>query len=224
MFAKFWASGEVKTRLAAAIGAEQAARLHQIFVQTLLERFGRTADRRTVVYAPAGRAKSFAALAGDGWGLAAQAEGDLGQRMRSWFEVAFASGASRAVLIGSDSPTLPEPYVASAFQLLDDHDVVLGPAVDGGYYLVGAARPAPPIFEDMPWSQPSVWDETVARLAAAGWSCAALPRWYDVDEWDDLLRLRAELAAADASDSTLGRLQRAAAQAAASRRLAEPPQ
>ena len=187
MFAKFWAPGEAKTRLAADIGSEQAAQLHKVFVQTLLERFGRTADRRTIVYAPANRAEPFAALARAEWKLAAQTEGDLGRRMQSWFELVFAAGARRAVLIGSDSPTLPMSFVESAFHLLKDNDIVLGPADDGGYYLIGASRPTPPIFENMVWSQPTVWDETVARLEAAGSRYAALPRWYDVDEWDDLL-------------------------------------
>ncbi len=224
MFAKFWAPGQVKTRLAATLGAEQAVQLHKVFVQTLLERFARMADRRTIVYSPADRVEPFAAMAGDGWDLAAQAEGDLGQRMRSWFEFAFAAGARRAVLIGSDSPTLPASFIESAFELLREYDAVLGPADDGGYYLVGIARPTPPIFEGMIWSQPTVWGETVARLEAADWRYAALPRWYDVDEWEDLLRLHAELTGADASDSALARLKRAVAQAVAARRSAEAPQ
>jgi rSAM/selenodomain-associated transferase 1 len=214
----------VKTRLATTLGAEQAGQLHKVFVQTLLERLARTGDRRTIVYAPADQLAPFAALAGGAWNLAAQAEGDLGQRMRSWFESAFAAGARSAVLIGSDSPTLPSAFIESAFELLREYDVVLGPADDGGYYLVGAARPTPPVFEDMAWSKPTVWDETVARLQAADWRYAALPRWYDVDQWEDLLRLHAELAAADASDSALARLKRAVAQAVDARRSAEPPQ
>lgn len=224
MFAKFWAPGQVKTRLAASIGDQPAALLHHAFVETLLERFGRLADRRTIVYAPSERAEEFAAAAGASWDIAPQGEGDLGRRMQAWFEGAFAAGATQAVLIGSDSPTLPAPYVESAFQRLDEHSVVLGPAEDGGYYLVGAARQTPPIFAAVAWSQPTVWSETLARLAAAGLSYAPLPRWYDVDDRDDLERLRAELEALGPSDRALARLRSVVAQVAATRRSAASPQ
>ncbi len=222
MFAKFWAPGQVKTRLAASIGAVQAAHLHHAFVETLLERFRHAGDRRSVVFTPADRGREFAALAGDDWELAAQAEGDLGERMQAWFDGAFAAGAERAVLIGSDSPTLPASLIESAFELLGHQSVVLGPADDGGYYLVGAARQTPPIFERMAWSQPSLWSETVARLEALQWSYAALPCWYDVDDSDSLERLRAELERAGESDLASSRLRRELARICPARRL-QPP-
>ena len=97
------------------------------------------------------------------------------------------------MLIGSDSPTLPVEYVESAFRLLRESDVVLGPTEDGGYYLVGASRNAVGIFQNIEWSTSRVWEQTVARLHELQLSYQSLPQWYDVDELADLVRLRDEL-------------------------------
>jgi rSAM/selenodomain-associated transferase 1 len=154
---------------------------------------------------PLDSAESAPSPAGAFWSLEPQAEGDLGARMRAFFEWAFASGATRVVLIGSDSPTLPIPFVEEAFAALAQHPVVLGPTLDGGYYLVGAdcqsvgeavLRPAasvPPIFERIDWSTSAVFEQTVERLRAAGLPYHVLPPWYDVDELADLARLKQEL-------------------------------
>ncbi len=224
MFAKFWAPGEVKTRLAARIGPEQAARLHRVFLETLIERLAFVADRRVLVYTPSMRRLEFRELAAAGWELQPQADGDLGQRMQVYFQRAYASGATQAVLIGSDSPTLPATFIESAFKRLDETQAVLGPAADGGYYLVGAAGAVPPIFDRIAWSRPSVWAETVARLEAARWTFSVLPSWYDVDDWDDLQRLRAELDRPDKSGSVFGSLRRGVVAACEARRFPAPPQ
>ena len=196
MFAKFWAPGEVKTRLAAAIGAEAAARLHAVFVRTLLARFQAVADRRVLAFSPSERRADFEAVLPAAWRLEPQSAGDLGRRMQHYFESAFAAGAERVVLIGSDSPTLPAEYIEAAFDQLHRRPVVLGPAHDGGYYLVATAGASPPIFDSIAWSQPTVFDETVARLHAAGLDYGLLPAWHDVDTHEDLVRLRDELSAA----------------------------
>ncbi len=224
MFAKFWAPGEVKTRLAARIGPEQAARLHRVFLETLIERLALVADRRVLVYTPSTRRLEFGELAAAGWELQPQDDGDLGQRMQVYFQRAFASGATQVVLIGSDSPTLPTMLIESAFKQLDETQTVLGPAADGGYYLVGATGAVPPIFDRIAWSRPSVWTDTVARLEAARWTFSALPCWYDVDDWDDLQRLRAELDQPDRSGSDFAVLRRAVAAACEARRFPAPPQ
>jgi rSAM/selenodomain-associated transferase 1 len=224
IFAKFWAPGEVKTRLAASIGPEQGARLHRVFLETLIKRLSLVADRRVLVYSPPTRRLEFGELAAAGWELQPQADGDLGQRMQVYFQLAFASGATQAVLIGSDSPTLPITLIELAFKRLDETQAVLGPAADGGYYLVGATGAVPPIFDRIAWSRSSVWAETVARLEAARWTFSALPDWYDVDDWDDLQRLRAELDQPDRSGSDFAMLRRAVAAACEARRFPAPPQ
>jgi glycosyltransferase A (GT-A) superfamily protein (DUF2064 family) len=125
--------------------------------------------------------------------------------MAAFFAAAFRSG-ERVVLIGSDSPDLPAEFIAEAFSSLATHDVVLGPSADGGYYLVGAARRVPPIFEGIAWSTPDVWPQTVALLSGCRW--CQLPRWYDVDTGEDLHKLMARLAESSPADPHLAALAR----------------
>ena len=99
------------------------------------------------------------------------------------------------VVLGTDSPTLPPAYVEQAFAALDNADVVLGPATDGGYYLVGCGGRVPPIFEGIAWGGPTVLAETIALLADPSWRLAVLPPWYDVDTADDWRMLCGHLAA-----------------------------
>lgn len=224
VFAKYWAPGEVKTRLAAAIGEIPAARLHRVFLETLLRRFAGVGDRRVLAYSPAARAAEFAALNAPGWSLESQGDGDLGQRMQAYFRSAFAAGATRVVLIGSDSPTVPEEVIQMAFEALKDRRAVLGPATDGGYYLVGAAEAVPPIFDRMAWSQPAVWAQTVERLQGNDWDFAVLSGWYDVDEVSDLEQLARELEEQHRGDAAFEELRQATAQALQGRRFDDLPQ
>jgi uncharacterized protein len=183
IFAKHWQPGAVKTRLAASIGNEAAAALHRHFVQTLLNRFQNTVDRHVLCFSPAGSADSFRQLSLGCWKLESQAAGDLGARMRHYFSAALAThDTPRIVLIGSDSPDLPLEYLAEAFDKLRDFPVVLGPTVDGGYYLIGLSQVVPPIFDNIPWSTAEVWPQTIARLTAAQIPYHVLPQWYDVDD------------------------------------------
>jgi rSAM/selenodomain-associated transferase 1 len=194
IFAKYWEPGQVKTRLAAEIGPEHAALFHRVCLETLLRRFSRIADRRILAFTPAGRATDFACIVPPGWQLAPQTSDDLGRRIEHYFTSAFVAGASRVILIGSDSPTLPEPVIVEAFDSLNEHDVVLGPTDDGGYYLIGLSRLVPRLFDDIDWSTPAVWSQTLDRLHSIDQSHHVLPPRYDVDTPADLARLRDELA------------------------------
>lgn len=193
ILAKYWAPGEVKTRLAVRLGDAAAARLHFSFLSALVDRFGDVADRRILAFWPPDRAADFAQLAGRRWQCQPQSAGDLGARIQGYFDNAFAAGAEQVVLVGSDSPTLPRHYVELALTVLQDQPVVLGPTPDGGYYLVGARDRAPPIFDAISWSSSAVWGQTLDRLSSAGCRHYELPAWYDVDTAEDLLRLRREL-------------------------------
>lgn len=193
MFAKYWEPGRVKTRLAAEIGDDAAAAIYAAFVRSLLVRFSDVAQRQLLCFTPDDRRGAFESIAGSTWQVVPQAAGGLGQRMNTYFDQAFAASANRVVLIGSDSPTMPREHVTRAFAALHEHDVVLGPTLDGGYYLVGAREHTPPIFEDVSWSTSDVWEQTVGRLESARLSYQELPSWYDVDERADLVRLRDEL-------------------------------
>ncbi|HEV2146923.1 MAG TPA: TIGR04282 family arsenosugar biosynthesis glycosyltransferase, partial [Longimicrobiaceae bacterium] len=115
-----------------------------------------------------------------------QREGGLGERMRGAFEEAFAAGYRRVVIVGSDLPGLSAGLLRRAFALLDAHEAVLGPARDGGYYLLGLRRPVPELFEGIAWSTGEVFAATVARLRQARIEPALLETLADVDEVEDL--------------------------------------
>ncbi len=193
MFAKYWSAGKVKTRLARSIGADAAAEFHRLSVATLVTRFRHLADQRLIGFWPGEQQAAFARLGKPHWQTVVQVAGDLGDRMACFFDAAFRAGAERVVLIGSDSPTLPVQYVEDAFASLLTHEVVLGPADDGGYYLVGAAHNRPDIFRGVTWSSRDVWTQTVERLESTSTSWAALPPWYDVDDMGQLRRLAEQL-------------------------------
>lgn len=195
LFAKQPVPGRVKTRLAATVGEEAAARFHALSLQLLIERFAETADCRTIGHASLTNDgdEYFQQLAGEAWQLWAQPAGDLGERMQAFFAHAFANGAGRVLLIGSDSPTLPESMLQNAIATLACTDVVIVPAHDGGYCLIGLRSPQPYLFEDIAWSTDAVLAQTRERAQQAGLSCKLLPVWTDVDTADDLPGLLPQL-------------------------------
>lgn len=212
VLAKYWRPGAVKTRLAADLGAEQAAGLYREFLRTILVRFREIAEHRILAVTPESRLGEFdrfaTAQAGhESWHITPQGAGDLGQRMRRLFVQAFASGAERVVLLGSDSPNLPCEIIQRAFEMLEEKSVVLGPTADGGYYLVGAREKTPDIFNRVSWSTSTVWSDTVLRLKQAGTLFGESPIWYDVDDLASLRRLARDLER-NGPDESLVRLRR----------------
>ena len=121
----------------------------------------------------------------------------LGERLDNLLTAAFANGATQAVVMDSDSPTLPPHYVAQAFAELEGpNDVVLGPCLDGGYYLIGMKQPHPRLLREVTMSTTNVLRDTLALAEALGVRVALLPPWYDVDTATELSTLQAELATA----------------------------
>jgi len=206
LFAKYWQPGKVKTRLAASIGLQRAADTYQQFVKTLIERLSDCQAEKWLAFTPAERKGEFLELVPNDWQLDLQAEGDLGDRMRTFFARRFEAGSERAVLVGSDSPHLPLESIQQAFEQLRESQVVLGPTEDGGYWLVGAAGNVPEIFSGIPWSTPQVWQATLDALQAAKISYSTLAVCYDVDNGDDLQRLISDLQNAIDCDPQLDRL------------------
>ena len=202
--------GLVKTRLAAETSPQWAARVSAAFLTDSLDRLAGIDAHRILVYAPREAEEFFSGLARGRFTLMPQAEGDLGQRMAAFFfgagvpklefgnETNFRNeargSAIKAVLVGLDSPTLPLSYIEEAFAKLEQADVILGPATDGGYYLLGCAGRVPPIFENITWSGPTVLEETVTLLKDSEWRLELLPPWYDVDTLNDWQMLRGHLA------------------------------
>jgi hypothetical protein len=123
---------------------------------------------------------------GDRPAYTAQSDGDLGRRLLAAFTAARDAGIGRAVMVGTDCPELQAAHLEQALQALGDHDLVLGPAADGGYYLIGARRPCPGLFRDMPWSTDRVLALTLARARDAGLRVRLLDLLRDLDTADDL--------------------------------------
>lgn len=191
VFVRYPTPGRVKTRLAAGLGAEAAARIYDAFVRDLVGRFsGSPFDVRWDVAPPD---LGFA----DRFGIPPescrpQRGADLGARMLDAFRTTLVDDGDRCVLIGSDAPHLPVERIEEAFARVSPNDIVLGPSLDGGYYLIAMARPHD-VFSDMTWSVDSVREETRRRAAELGLSLVELAPDFDVDETEDLKRLRATL-------------------------------
>jgi rSAM/selenodomain-associated transferase 1 len=192
VFAKQPVPGRVKTRLARETSPAWAAQVAAALLADVLQRVSTVAARRVIACAPAEAQEWFAALAQDRFELTAQADGNLGERLQQFFA---AQQANAVVVIGTDSPTLPVAFIEHAFEQLATADLVLGPAGDGGYYLIGCGRQLPPVFDGIAWSSPSVLGETVRRLADPSWRLALLPPWYDVDTLADWRMLCGHVAA-----------------------------
>ncbi len=184
LFAKAPVAGRVKTRLLAECSAEAAAALQTAFVRdmvAMLEQFAPQADIQLHTDAET-----------DAWedlGLAAglQAPGDLGARMLAALSAALGEGRPRAMIVGSDAPTLPATLLG---QLLGSGaDVALGPTDDGGYYAIACRRTARGMFDGVEWSTPRALEQTVRAVRQAGLSVELGERWFDVDSPDDLARL-----------------------------------
>jgi len=192
MLAREPVAGAVKTRLIPALGGAGAATLYRAFTEDLAAELGARFPT-TVACEPTGARPYFRRLgARYGLDLADQGEGDLGARMRRAAEDALA-GARRVVILGSDAPTLPMDTVRAAFSALRGHRIVLGPSLDGGYYLLGLRLPVPDVFTRMPWGSARVFARTLTRLRRLGVAPALLSPWYDVDTGDDVQLLARHL-------------------------------
>lgn len=187
VFLKAPRPGEVKTRLTPALDPGLACAVHRALAEeTLRQTRPRAAEyARTVIFAPEDAAGEIARWL-PGEGLRPQRGGDLGARMAAAVEEAFAEGAARVVVVGADVAGLTREHVRDAVRALATRDVVLGPAHDGGYYLVGLSRPAPGLFQEIPWSTPEVLAATAARATALGLSVARLGVLRDVDTAEDV--------------------------------------
>jgi rSAM/selenodomain-associated transferase 1 len=210
VFARVPLPGACKTRLAASIGPAAAAEVARALLARTLGLGGER--HRQLRFDPPAEQPRAAALAPPGWNVEPQCAGDLGARMAGAFEDAFRCGYDRVVLIGSDAAGLEQPILERAFRSLQRTDVALGPATDGGYYLVGLRAPPPPgLFEAIAWSTPGVLDETLARCRTLGLSFELLDRLADVDLVGDLRALAEELSRSGRDPELLALCERALA-------------
>jgi rSAM/selenodomain-associated transferase 1 len=191
------AAGQSKTRLSPPLGPEQAAALSACFIRDVAAKVRSLTEGGGVagcaVYTPVGSEAALRTLLPEGCPLLAQGEGDLGARMAKATADLLAAGHAGVILIGSDSPTMPVAILRAAVDAVRAGDgVVLSPAMDGGYTLIGLSGPQPRLFESMPWSTGEVYELTVRRAREIGLPVVALPRWYDVDDAASLAVLEDE--------------------------------
>jgi rSAM/selenodomain-associated transferase 1 len=195
LFVKQPQDGLVKTRLAANVSGEWATCVAHAFLLDTVERLSGIEAHRILVFAPPPARAFFAQVTKGRFTLIPQTEGDLGKRMAAFIAEQLHDGVDSVVVVGADTPTLPTAFVERAFRELAEADVVIGPAKDGGYYLIGCARRLPPIFDGIDWGTSRVFSATLKRLAHPDWRVALLPPWYDVDTLDDWRILQSEVTA-----------------------------
>jgi rSAM/selenodomain-associated transferase 1 len=191
IFLKAPRAGTVKTRLAESIGAFAAVAAYRQLVETLLASL-QVLDEVELRYSPDDAQAEIQPWLRPHWQARPQGEGDLGQRLQAAFAEAFASGANRVVVIGSDCPSVTPGDIHAAWEALVAHDLALGPARDGGYWLIGLRAPQSTLFQGIAWSTDSVFPETLQRAEAADLRVHLLRELADVDtvkEWREFLKL-----------------------------------
>ena len=184
VFVKAPRVGTVKTRLAQQIGAKAACDAYQQLVRAVLNRID-SLHHVQLRYNPDDAASEIAQWRRRTWTLSPQGVGDLGERLAGAFAESFAAGASRVVVIGSDCPWLSAADIEEAWNDLETHDLVLGPARDGGYWLVGLRGPSPELFSDISWSSETVLAQTIQRARARELRVRLLRELRDVDTLED---------------------------------------
>jgi rSAM/selenodomain-associated transferase 1 len=192
-------SGEVKTRLVPPLRAEEASRLSACFVQDTLANLLAASESVPVdcyaAYSPPGSEALFRELVPPRVRLLAPRSVGLANSLPDAIEDLTGGGYASACLINSDSPTLPTSVLVDALTILRSPGdrAVLGPAIDGGYYLIGLKHAHRQLFKDIAWSTERVYQQTVERAASIGLEVVTLPAWYDVDDGPSLGWLCGEL-------------------------------
>ena len=190
IFARHPALGQVKTRLARTEGPEAALQVYRELLRHTRAAADGLAVAKILWLAGDESATGSAFEAWAGYQQRPQPAGDLGERMHQAFAAAFDSGATAAVIIGTDCPELTTEHLNAAFQQLATHEVVVGPARDGGYYLLGMRNLVPEFFQNKAWSTDAVLATTLADAARLGLRVAHLPVLSDVDNAEDLAAWR----------------------------------
>ncbi|QJP14630.1 glycosyltransferase [Starkeya sp. ORNL1] len=196
--------GQSKTRLSPPLRPEECAQISSCFIRDLSATIASLEADGDVdgyaVYTPLGTEDSLRPLLPESFGLVPQGEGDLGQRLDRGIADLLAAGHAGAILINSDSPTLPRSILRAAVEALKNGDrAVISPALDGGYTLIGLSRPHPHLFAQIPWSTDTVFRLTLERAREIELPVIVLDPWYDVDDASSYAMLERELEGAPPS-------------------------
>ncbi len=193
LFTRFPEPGKVKTRLIDKLGAQGAANLHKEMTQQVIQRIQpalQSTNLRMQVYYDGGSSQQMSNWLGTNHILVHQQGGDLGERMAHAFSRSFQQGASRTLLIGSDCPGIDADSITGALAKLHSHDLVLGPAADGGYYLIGLCpgkKEYQSLFDNIDWGTGQVLTQTLSRAKDSGLSSTLLLQLHDIDRPEDLV-------------------------------------
>lgn len=186
VFARAPRLGEVKTRLAAELGNETALEVYRELAEIAFSSVARAAaDRAVVACTPDTALDQLRAWTANSGGAelhcVPQGSGDLGERLTRAIDDAFHHGATAVIVIGTDCPALTSAMLNGAFAVLDCADVVIGPAHDGGYYLIGLRAPHAELFAELPWSTPDVLAMTIEAARRGALRVSLLPPLADID-------------------------------------------
>jgi hypothetical protein len=183
LFVKYPQKGTVKLRLARDLDEDIVLELYRCFVQDTLTTIKKIDVPFFICFHPPDAQSNMQNWLGSTLRFLPQQGNDLGERMKNSLTEVFAQGFQKAILLGSDSPDIPEESIKQAFTTLQTKDVVLGPTIDGGYYLIGfqTSTFTPDVFKGIHWSSPSVFQETLVKLQQAHRSVGLVPVWSDID-------------------------------------------
>ena len=190
LFAKAPELGKIKTRLARQIGDQKALEAYTQLLRHLTHQLRRRTDVEVRI-TPDLALDSLKGLIPQGWKVSPQGEGDLGTRLTHAFQEAFTEGCTKVAAIGSDCPYITSHDIDTAWQSLAQKDVCVGPATDGGYWLIGLRAMQPQIFNDIPWSTQEVLAQTLLKCRQNSLSISLLNILSDVDEradWEEFLK------------------------------------
>ena len=190
LFLKYPERGKVKSRLAKDLNKDITILLYKNFILDLLDTLKKGRFRVKICFYPPDSKEKVTDWLGNNYVYMPQKGKDLGERMKNAFMTVYSEGFSKAVLIGSDIPDLNNAVLDEACEC-DDHDAVIGPASDGGYYLIGFKNNTflPEIFEGIQWGRGTVFKKTVEILKRNNRKVHILPEWQDIDRLDDLRAL-----------------------------------
>jgi len=195
VMAKVPRSGYSKTRLSPLLKPKETEELCRAMLLDTVDRLRAIVDCELwLAFTPSHERHWFESNLDPEIKLMPQRGNDLGERMQHIVEERLFSGSSAVLIVGSDLPTLPVRYVCRAAELVkQDNIIVIGPAEDGGYYLIGMREPSPWIFDRINWGTNLVFQQTLMKAEALGKSIVTIPQWFDVDEPADLERLKSDL-------------------------------
>ena len=206
LFTKAPVPGKVKTRLTTHLTNVEAAHFHEAFVRDTLAVLMRLNGIEKFIAAHPGGKNDFFKMLTREYGVRTidQGPGNLGDRLKRVLGELSLRGFNEVVAIGSDSPTLPVERIDAAFGFLGGSSLVIGPSLDGGYYLIGFSGGLPAVFDGISWGRETVFEETLRIAGEKGLSPAILPYWYDVDTMQELrfLALHLEGLSPDANRET----------------------